>query len=233
MAPRKIVILRHGEKKNGFELCSTGLERSLALEAQYLGKDASNAGAIFDHGETPDAFFAITLHTLELVSPSAQSWGLPVIDYSSVPIEGTNGKPLDGNPFSTSETVLNARTQQAAAAVLSGAWDGKTVVMVWEHKHIANRALEAKYPNVTLRELFGLDKATGDHVPHTWSGDNYDFFWVVTHLDGTPKFKSIKQTYTGTYANLPQNDWKVPVALPSDCKQEKSEDDDVAPAHTS
>ena len=229
MAPRKLIILRHGEKKNGFELCSTGLQRSLALQEQYLGKGASNAGAIFDPGETPDAFFAITLHTLELVSPSAQSWGMPVIDYSAQPIDVT-----PPSPFADSETTLNARTQQAAAAVMSSAWDGKTVVMVWEHKHIANKKLSAKYPNekVTLHDLFGLDKATGDHVPHTWSGDNYDFFWVVTHLDGTPKFKSILQTYTGTYASLPQNDWKVPVTLPSDCKQETSTDDDVAPAGT-
>jgi hypothetical protein len=228
MAPRKLIILRHGEKKNGFELCSTGLLRSLALQEQYLGKGASNAGAIFDHGETPDAFFAITLHTLELVSPSAQSWGMPVIDYSAQPIDVT-----PPSPFADSDVVLNARTQQAAAAVLSGAWDGKTVVMVWEHKHIANRNLEAKYPNenVTLRQLFNLDNATGDKVPHTWSGDNYDFFWVVTQEDSTPKFKSILQTYTGAYAGLPQNDWKVPVTLPSDCKQETSEDDDVAPAN--
>ena len=227
MAPRKIIILRHGEKKNGFELCSTGLQRSLALEAQYLGKGASNGDVVFDHGETPDAFFAITLHTLELVSPSAQSWDMPVIDYSAQPIDVT-----PPSPFADSETVLNARTQQAAKAVLSGAWDGKAVVMVWEHKHIANKKLEAKYPDaVTLRQLFGLDKATGDHVPHTWSGDNYDYFWIVTHENGTPKFKSIKQTYTGAYKNLPQNDWKVPVTLPSDCKQETSEDDDVAPAN--
>ena len=221
MAPRKIVILRHGEKKNGFELCSTGLQRSLALQETYLGKDASSADTLFDHGETPDAFFAITLHTLELASPSAQSWGMPVIDFSAQPIDVT-----PPSPFADSETTLNTRTQQAVKNVMSSAWDGKTVVMVWEHKHIANKKLSAKYPDpVTLHDLFGLGNATGDKVPHTWSGDNYDFFWVVTHLDSTPKFKSIMQTYTGAYASLPQNDWKVPVALPSDCKQEKSADD--------
>jgi hypothetical protein len=226
MAPRKIIILRHGEKKKGnpFELCSTGLLRSLALRDQYLGQGASNAGLIFDDGETPDAFFAITMHTLDLVSPSAQSWGKPVIDYSVM--------PTDVSPPSA-EDALNARTQQAAKAVLSGAWDGKTVVMVWEHKHIANKKLETKCSEpVTLRQLFGLDGATGDHVPHTWSGFNYDFFWVVTRENGTPKFKSHLQAYTGTYKDVPQNPWKVRVDLPSDCEQEKSEDedDDVAPA---
>jgi hypothetical protein len=226
MAPRKIIILRHGEKKNAFELCSAGLQRSLGLQAQYLGKGATSANALFKPGELPAAFFAVTLHTLELISPSAQSWGLPVIDYSALPIPVT-----PPSPFADSETGLNARTQQAAADVMGPAWDGKTVVMVWEHKHIANNKLEAKYPNekVTLRQLFGLDNATGDKVPHTWSGDNYDFFWIVTHEDSTPKFKSIKQTYTGAYAGLPQNDWKVPVTLPGDCKQEKSDDDDVSP----
>jgi len=233
VAPRKIIILRHGEKKNGFELCSTGLQRSLGLAEQYLGNGASNASAIFDHGETPDAFIAITLHTLELISPSAQSWNMPVINYSALPILGPDGKPLNGNPYSDSVTVLNARTQQAVKDVLGGQWDGKTVVMCWEHKHIANKKLEADYAGVTLRQLFNLGSATGDHVPHTWSGDNYDFFWVVTKLGDTPKFKSIMQTYTGAYAGLPQNDWKVPVTLPSDCKQETSDDDDVAPTNPS
>jgi len=36
---------------------------------------------------------------------------------------------------------------------------GKTVVMVWEHKHIANAKLEAKFEGeaVTLRKLLKLD----------------------------------------------------------------------------
>ncbi len=211
--PKKIIILRHGEKHDAYQLCSTGVERSLALQAQYLGKNATNGGAIFEHGEEPAAFFAITLHTIELASPSAQSCGLPLIAYSAV--------PAGSSTWSDSEPVLNARTQQAAADVLSAAWNDKVVVMVWEHKHIANKKLEKDYPNekVTLRQLLGLD-TLGAVVPDKWEGDNYDFFWVVDY-DGksTPtKFRSVLQTYTAPYADLPQNAWGVAATLPSDCQ---------------
>ncbi len=217
MAPAKIIILRHGEKKNPFELCATGLERSLALQAQYLGKGATKANAIFDPGETPDAFFAITLHTIELASPSAQSWELPLTTFSAVPIPVT-----PQSPFADSETVLNARTQQAAAEVmLSGRWDGKTVVMVWEHKHIASAKLEAAYPgtDVTLRQLLKLN-LLGSQVPDKWEGENYDYFWVVTYdSQGAPtSFAAIQQDFDHPYDDLPHNAWGQAATLPCDCK---------------
>ena len=149
--PAKIIILRHGEKQDSFELCSVGVQRSLALATQYLGKGAKDS--LFASDETPAAFFSITLHTLELVSPSAQSWNAPTIMYSAVPIKNS--------AYGDSEDVLNARTQQAANDVLTNpAWNGKTVVMVWEHKHIANKKLEkpGSGKKVTLRELLNLDQ---------------------------------------------------------------------------
>jgi hypothetical protein len=43
--------------------------------------------------------------------------------------------------------TLNRRTQEAAAALLGNpVWQGKTVVMVWEHDHIADAKLEKKFP---------------------------------------------------------------------------------------
>ena len=38
--PAQIVILRHGEKQDAYRLCDVGVQRSLALAAQYLGKGA-------------------------------------------------------------------------------------------------------------------------------------------------------------------------------------------------
>ena len=73
--PREIVLLRHGEKQNAFALCPTGVQRSLALKASYLGKGASPS--LFETGEAPAAFFVITLHTLELATPAAASWAFP------------------------------------------------------------------------------------------------------------------------------------------------------------
>jgi hypothetical protein len=76
-APARIIILRHGEKANATALCGVGISRSLALAQEYLGKGANKS--LFKDGEAPAAFFAITLHSLELASPAAASWNLPVI----------------------------------------------------------------------------------------------------------------------------------------------------------
>jgi hypothetical protein len=126
--PKRIIILRHGEKYDGYELCTVGQERSLALRANYLGKGAANS--LFPRGIKPSGIFAITLHSLELASPAAQSWGLPLQLYSVV--------PLNGQTKADETLLLNKRTQEAAKSVLRDpCWDGKTVVMVWEHEHMA------------------------------------------------------------------------------------------------
>ena len=75
---------------------------------------------------------------------------------------------------------LNQRTQEAVADLMNNPrWESQTVVMVWEHHHIADAALDAAYPGeaVTLRKLLKLDQLAG--VPETWSGENYDYFWIV------------------------------------------------------
>jgi hypothetical protein len=211
--PAKIIILRHGEKQDAFALCDVGVQRSLALSVQYLGKGAKDS--LFASGETPAAFFVITLHTLELASPAAQTWAAPLIDYSAVPIKN--------NPLGDSEAVLNVRTQQAAADVLTNPlYNGKTVVLVWEHKHIASKKLEKAYPGqqVTLRQLLGLDKLAGNPVPDKWEGDNYDYFWIVTYGNSPVPtgFTAQKQHFDKPYDGVPHNDWGKPATLPSDCK---------------
>jgi hypothetical protein len=90
-------------------------------------------------------------------------------------------------------------------------WESQTIVMVWEHHHIADAALDAAYPEaVTLRKLLRLDRLEG--VPETWSGENYDYFWIVD-LDsatGEPKaFRAVKQILRG----VPTNDWGAPNGL--------------------
>ncbi|MGD0531998.1 MAG: hypothetical protein ABSA62_06890 [Methyloceanibacter sp.] len=75
-APSRIIILRHGEKADAWELCGVGQERADALAAVYLGRDA--AKSLFAQGEEPAAFLAITLHTLELAAPAAAAWERPL-----------------------------------------------------------------------------------------------------------------------------------------------------------
>jgi hypothetical protein len=90
------------------------------------------------------------------------------------------------------------------------------VVMVWEHHHIADAALEAKFADeaVTLRRLLKLDVLPG--VPATWPNDNYDYFWIVDFAANSnvpTKVSMVKQTFGGAFASVPANDWGAPNGL--------------------
>ena len=206
--PARIIILRHGEKAGAWKLCGVGQARADALAATYLGRNA--AQSLFAAGEEPAAFLAITLHTLELAAPAAATWDLPVTMFSVLPQKGAD----------VFDKALDRRTQEAAAALLGNpAWQGKTVVMVWEHKHIANAKLAAKSSGeaVTFRQLLQLDKLKD--VPETWPTSNYDYFWIVDYAGGstTPTgFRMVKQMFDGHYAKLPSNDWGAPNGLTSE-----------------
>jgi hypothetical protein len=207
--PKRIIILRHGEKQDEYALCTVGQQRALALQANYLGKGA--ADSLFPDGTGPDGIFALTLHTLELASPVAQSWGLPLQLYSVVPLHGLSRKEQ--------ALQLNQRTRQAANAVLTDLrWDGKTVVMVWEHDHIAKKKLEEQFPNekVTLRQLLNLDRL--QEVPEDWPGGNYDYFWIVDYGNAgsaiPTRFTLLKHKFPNPYEAVPSNDWGTPENLP-------------------
>lgn len=203
--PKRLIILRHGEKAGSWRLCGVGQARADALAASYPGRNAANS--LFAAGEEPAAILAITLHTLELAAPAAATWDLPVTLYSVLPQK--NVEAFD--------KALDRRTEEAAAALLANpAWQGKTVVMVWEHKHIANAKLVAKSQGeaVTFRQLLQLDKLKD--VPETWPTSNYDYFWIVDYANGsaTPTgFRMVKQAFDGRYAKLPGNDWGAPNGL--------------------
>jgi len=211
-APARIIVLRHGEKEDAWKLCGVGQERAAALAANYLGRNAANS--LFARGEQPAGFLAITLHTLELAAPAAASWSVPLTLYSVVPKAGAK-KDEDARTAS-----LNSRTQEAVNDLMSNpAWQGKTVVMVWEHKHIANAKLERAFhgERVTLRQLLQLDKLQG--VPDTWPSGTYDYFWIVDFAHGSPMptgFRMVKQDFADAFANLPSNDWDEPNGLTSD-----------------
>ncbi len=204
-APSRLIILRHGEKEDAWKLCGVGEKRAQALAANYLGRNAANS--LFAGGEKPAAFLASTLHTLELASPAAATWPLPLTLYSAPPADDKR----------TFVKTVNRRTQEAVADLMSNpAWQGKTVVMVWEHKHIANAKLERSFPSekVTLRQLLGLD--TMKDVPDTWPDGTYDYFWIVDFDQGSSKptgFRMVKQMFDGAYADVPQNDWNTPDGL--------------------
>jgi hypothetical protein len=196
--PSRIIFLRHGEKKDAAELCAVGQLRAEALSAQYLGKGAPGNDTIFGKGGKPDAFFAITAHTQETATPSAETWGKKPTLFQ-VP-------PHDPNE----DADLDKQTKNAAKALASSDYDGKIVVVVWEHKHIANRALNAS--GDTLWSLLNLGAIRNAPVPDTWQGANYDFFWIIDYTQDPPTFVSLPQRYSAPkYAEIPDNAWGAPV----------------------
>ena len=207
-APSRVIILRHGEKADAWKLCEIGQQRGQALKYNYLGKDA--AKSLFSEDNPPAFFFAITLHTMELATPAVASWGKPVIYYSVL--------PQDKKKFTE---ALNDRTREAASNILNNpALNGKTVVMVWEHKHIANKALGEKYQReaaVTLRQLFHLDILPG--VPLEWPDDTFDYFWIVDFPENSnvpSKFEMVRQEFGKSFPKVPANNWGEPNGLGAD-----------------
>ena len=202
--PRQIIVMRHGEKTDGPDLCPTGQKRAEALAQQYLGKGAQNS--LFG-ADAPAAFYAITGHTVQTITPAAKSWGLDVLKPST-----------DKSAFPDKESLENQQTRDAVKDVLTNPdFNGKIVVMTWEHKHIANKKLEAANTDaVTLRQLLNLD-AYDKHrkdIPKTWSGTNYDCFWIVDYADPASAEPTnvtiVKQTFAPPYDNVPSNDWEEP-----------------------
>jgi hypothetical protein len=115
------------------------------------------------------------------------------------------------------ETDLNTQTQKAAAALKSAEYDGKIVVVVWEHRHIANAKSDT-----TFWKLLNLDQLPGSPgVPDTWSGGNYDYFWIVDYAPGNPKpvqWRPVKQVFSTPYTSIPANEWGDPEPNLPGCK---------------
>jgi hypothetical protein len=207
-APKRIIIVRHGEVLNPLSLCPTGKERARALAAQYLSP-TSSMSLLKD--EKPAAILAITLHTLETARPIAAAWGM------NVPTDKLMLTPIRNNRHFNS--LINVQNRHVARDLLeSPHWHGKTVVMVWEHFHIASAALEAEFPGeqVTLRQLLHLDKIKGKigEVHKTWPNSTFDYFWILDYDSPTAtapsKLTVIRQRFLPPFDNLPANRWREP-----------------------
>jgi hypothetical protein len=198
--PAKIIILRHAEKQNKHELSDVGLRRAKALAKQFLGSKAHSS--LLLRSEKPAAILAITAHTIETAKPAAKTWSLKVKAKAIAGRKEGNEKDSD----------LDKATKDAARKVLNDpAYRGKTVIMVWEHKRIASR--EHNAAQTSLRALLRLDQANPP-PPEKWEDDNYNYFWIVTYEPGgqVTVDASQRQTFTGNFADLPNNAWGAPEA---------------------
>lgn len=192
--PSRIILLRHGEKKNSLELCDVGVLRAQALSDQYLGKGAPGNELIFGKGGAPDAFFAVTAHTQETAGPSAESWGKTVTVFP-VPAKDPN-----------EDSDLDAQTRKAAAELTSADYADKTVVVVWEHKHISKKELNKE--GNTFWSLLALGDIVNTDAPKSWEGVNYDYFWIIDYGKSSPSFTVVKQQYAEAVdAKVPDNSW--------------------------
>lgn len=202
-APERLVIVRHGEKQDPWQLCPVGEERAQALNERYLGAHATEP--IFAPGQ-PAAILTLSLHTLETAQPTVHSRQIPTTNYVALPDIGKSEAQL--------EVQMNQQNRLAVHDLLNEPrYNGQQVLMFWEHFHTASAALEARYPGeqVTLRQLLELDQA-----PTTWPNSNYNYFWIIDfNSDGSIKaFNTQRQRYSDRYANLPDNAWGMPENLP-------------------
>lgn len=205
-APARIVILTSAEAADAWRLCEIGDQRAQGLHYNYLGDKA--AKTLFGEDEPPAFFFAITPHTVATATPAAESWRKPIIHYSVLPQDDPNGM----------EEALHARTREAAGNILNNpALKGKTIVMVWDRRHIADPELDKKFEReaaVTLRQLFHLDILPG--VPREWPAGTHDYFWIVDFPESSNvplKFEMVKQDFGTSFPKVPANDWGEPADL--------------------
>jgi hypothetical protein len=146
-APAEVVILRHAEKpKNSDDLNAQGYERANALPGLF----ESNS-ALTQYG-APVAIYAMAPNSedtsnrpVETVTPLARALQLPLQDKFTI----DDIQPL------------------VSAIMSDSAYDGKTVVICWEHKGI---------PSIV--QAFGYDDA-----PAKWKKKVFDRLWIL-HFKG-------------------------------------------------
>jgi hypothetical protein len=216
--PKRIIILRHAEKSNDENinnggLCGPGPDRAQAL-SQYLGS-AAGPNSLFENGEKPAAFYANTCHSAETIAPASATWKGVVLNTCPPFTNGKCGDDCKGEH-------LDKWSSEAAHKVLNNAeYNGKTVVMAWEHARIADAALDEKNPDpLTLYRLLGIYNYFNGVDLSNWCGTNYDYFWIVDYdpdnpnsKNGAPTPKSItisQQKFDAPYDTLPTNAWGEP-----------------------
>jgi hypothetical protein len=151
-APAQVIIIRHGEKPDvGNELSTQGQERAQALPSFFENNEiATRFGlpvAVYAMGQKPNDPDD-SLRAIETVAPLAQALGLTLNDeYTRQEIQ-----PLVDTIMQTTD------------------YDGKNVVICWEHTMIPE-----------IAAAFGVNN------PPQWPGNVFDRAWVIdfSNSDGS------------------------------------------------
>jgi len=185
--PRRLIILRHGEKANAYALCTRGQQRTREAAAQVLSNPTWAGGTVVMAWEH------------RTIAPSARSWSLPVVMFSQVPQQGES--------TATKRQLQQQRTREAAAQVLSNpTWAGGTVVMAWEHRTIARQLLN-------LDQLQGVpDTWPDDAYGWIWIID-YD----NAPSPIPTGFRMVREAFAAPYSHLKAPAWGTPVPQADGC----------------
>ena len=167
-APAQIILIRHGEKPaHGNQLDEQGFARARALVGYFKANPAVTA-----YG-TPVAIYAMkpkgpngSVRPIQTVTPLAEALNLPVI----------------------SDFLKDDATGLVTAILGNKAYDGKMVLICWEHNAI---------PDIVsaLASAAGTADGVQDALPGSWDGDAFDRTWI---LDFSPDGKIV------SFRDLPQ-----------------------------
>jgi hypothetical protein len=164
--PKRVIILRHGEKEPVCgNLSPRGVLRSLALAQFFTNNPPILCNRI------PKAFFACEPRTIQTITPTAESFpqtrNIPfqhVNDYFALP--------------DVDRPRLVQVTQQVSREILNNQkYTNKILVVCWEHRNIP-----------LLAHLLGALQA-----PDVWPDESFDMFWVITYNCGSVDFKMLPQ----------------------------------------
>lgn len=155
--PAQVFIIRHAEKpSHGNDLDTRGRERAAALAPYFL-----NAKELQRYG-LPVAIYAQrpssedpSLRPIQTATPIAEALGLKV------------DTTFDHKHFSRLAQEIRTRPE----------YDGKTVLIAWEHHAIPELAR----------------KLGARNVPKKWDGDVFDRVWIITYSGKQVAFQDIPQ----------------------------------------
>lgn len=152
--PKRVIILRHGEKESECgNLSPRGVERSFAL-ARYF----QNNSAIL-LCQTPKACFACEGRTIQTITPTAESF----FQSSNIPFQHVN--VYYALPDVQRERLVAVTHKVSYEILQNSIYNNKVLIVCWEHRNIPR-----------LAHLLGALDA-----PDHWPDDSFDMFWIITY----------------------------------------------------